>query len=343
MRKYTGIFLFGFLAVVLGASALAQGVDNNAEELVLIENFSDSQLPESFANHLGMTFQLIPEGKFVMGSYEDEPNRDHQEVRHSVEITEPFYMAAYEVTVRDFSLFVKATGYKTEAETDGNGGWGFDPDQLRYVQSKRYNWRNPGFAQKDTHPVVNVSWNDAQAYIAWLNRMDGCADVLGPNAKYSLPSEAQWEYAARAGYDGSFPLGEDPEDLVKVANVANAAYQTNRIAANRLIKSNDGYEYTAPVGKFLPNAFGLYDMIGNVMEWCSDWYRLGYYQISPERDPAGPANGLEKVIRGGSWYSHHAYCRIAFRGMLKPNERFDYIGFRVAITNEAAQNDNSGK
>lgn len=306
--------------------------------MVPFEEGSSRMIPKTITSDLGMTFNIVPAGRFVMGSYKDELYRNPYEDRHYVDITKPFYIGIHEVTVGDFKKFVTATGYKTEAETDGKGGWGIDSNTMEYVRSKQFTWKNPGFTQEDSHPVVNVSWNDAQKYIQWLNTVDSSPKRLATGARYALPTEAQWEYAARGNeYDGSYPLGEDPEDLVKIGNVGNAVYSNDPLAEYMMIRSNDGYEYTAPVGQFLPNGFGLYDMIGNVMEWCSDWYRQKYYDYSPEYDPLGPELGKEKVVRGGSWYSHHAFCRAAFRGMLKPNERFDYVGFRVVISLEIGE------
>ena len=142
--------------------------------------------------------------------------------------------------------------------------------------------------------MVNVSWNDAVAFCKWLSRKEG--------KTYRLPTEAEWEYACRAGTTTRYYSGDDPETLAKVGNVADAAVKAKFPDWKFTIKANDGYVFTAPVGKFKPNAFGLYDMHGNAWQWCADWYGPEYYAKSLADDPTGPASGNGRVLRGGSWY-----------------------------------------
>jgi formylglycine-generating enzyme required for sulfatase activity len=271
-------------------------------------------------NTLGMRLVLIPKGKFRMGSPEADPKRFDDEDEHEVEITRPFYLGKYEVTRGEFAAFVKATQYQTDAERDGKGGWGHDC-QGKPKQAPEFTWRNPGFEQTDQHPVVNVSWNDAMAFCAWLSEQEGAA--------YRLPTEAEWEYACRAGTTTRYHSGDDPETLVRVANVADASAR-RRFPNWDTIKSDDRYGFTAPAGQFKANRLGLHDMHGNVWEWCQDWYHAHYYKNSPAQDPQGPAAGIYRVHRGGSWASGSAVCRTARRATTAL-DRTGYIGFRVVL------------
>jgi len=157
--------------------------------------------------------------------------------------------------------------------------YGWDPEKKAFDFNEKYSWRNAGFEQTDERPVVNVSWNDAVAFCKWLSKKEG--------KTYQLPTEAQWEYACRAGTTTRYYSGDDPETLAKVANVADAAAKAKFPDRKYTIKANDGYVFTSPVGKFKPNAFGLYDMHGNAWQWCADWYDADYYGQSPVDDPKG--------------------------------------------------------
>jgi formylglycine-generating enzyme required for sulfatase activity len=235
---------------------------------------------EPITNSLKMKFVLIPAGKFMMGSPESEKDRNPNEKQHEVEIKEPFFLGIHEVRVGDFRAFADDAGYQTEAEKAGD----------------KETWKNAIADQTDEHPVVRVSWNDAQAFCAWLSKKEG--------TQYRLPTEAEWEYACRAGTKTRFYNGDDYEGLKEVANV--------------------GYYTTLPVGQLKANAFGLYDMHGNVYEWCQDLYEEG---------------GKDRVIRGGGWdwCDYRANCRSAARGLREPSQRHDYLGFRVARDSSGAR------
>ena len=188
-------------------------------------------------------------------------------------------MGVTEVTRGQFRLFVDAEGYRTEAEKDGKGGYGWNERKNTFVQNPRYTWRNAGFEQTDEHPVVNVSWNDAVAFITWMSRKE--------RASYRLPTEAEWEYACRAGSETwtRYCFGDDGKVLGEYAwYFANAGSGTH------------------PVGEKKPNAIGLYDMHGNVWEWCTDWFDADYYKQSPAEDPQGPKLTSLRVARGGGWH-----------------------------------------
>ena len=199
-------------------------------------------------------------------------------------------MGVKEVTNRDFGRFVEETGYQTEAEREGRGrvyrlgaGWEDTPGA---------SWRKPGWETKPEEPVVLVSWNDAKAYCGWLAKKTGDA--------CRLPSEAEWEYACRAGATTEFWWGDRMEDGAGKVNGADQTRLPNGSPWSRGFPFADGYWRTAPVGSSAPNAWGLYDMHGNVWEWCEDWYAT--YTSGVAIAPRGPAMGLNCVSRGGSWY-----------------------------------------
>ncbi|MDZ7620048.1 MAG: formylglycine-generating enzyme family protein [Patescibacteria group bacterium] len=268
---------------------------------------------------------LIPAGAFTMG---DDAGLDDEKPAHKVTITKPFYLGKHEVTVEQFRRFVEATGYLTDAEkgTGFEGAFGWDREAMEFAMNAEYSWRSPGFPQSDTDPVVNVSWNDAVAFCEWLSREEG--------KSYRLPTEAEWEYACRAGTTTDYSHGDDPEGVAKVGNVADAEFAEQFPELEGLIKASDGFVHTSPAGSFPPNAFGLRDMHGNVWEWCADWYDPEYYALAPANDPLGPAAGEERVYRGGGWFNCTRGCRSASRSASQPENRNLTLGFRVAMTAE---------
>jgi formylglycine-generating enzyme required for sulfatase activity len=286
-----------------------------------------------------MKLVLVPAGNFMMGNshtprdeftlmrrYYEYANRNsyHDEYpQHRVRITRPFYLGAYHVTVGQFRRFVEDTGYQTDAERDKKeGGIGFDRKKGNFISSPQYSWRNVGFPQTDDHPVLNVSWNDAVAFCKWLSGKEG--------KTYRLPTEAEWEYACRAGTTTRYYNGDDPEELAQVANIADATEHSLFRMDDWSIHGNDGYTFTSPVGQFRPNAFGLFDMHGNASQWCSDWYAHNYYESCPLDDPPGPPAGNERVYRGGDWEAGPDESRSAKRGAAPPQVRSYDTGFRVA-------------
>ena len=265
-------------------------------------------------NRLGMRLVYIPPGKFTMGSPETEAGRELQETPHEVELTQGFYMSACEVTVGQFKQFVNDTKYQTDGQRDDKGGWGVN-DAGSIEMNGKYTWKSPGFKQSDDHPVVLVSWNDAKAFCRWLSDRE--------RKEYRVPTEAQWEHACRAGTKTAWSFGNDPQQLPALANVGD------RPAAN----PKDGFHHTAPVGQFKPNAFGLYDMHGNVWEWCEDRYVPDSYKAEKQTDPTGPTSGMARVQRGGGWSSSAKRCRSAARiGRHRSSYRGAYLGFRIALS-----------
>jgi sulfatase modifying factor 1 len=287
----------------------------------LVERFAGpvTLVPWRMDNSVGMTLMRIPAGKFVMGSAKGEEDRLDEEVPHEVELTRAFYMGKHEVTVGQFRMFVRATGYRTEAERDGTGGRAFDGKE--FVQKPEFTWKSLHFTQADDHPAVVLSWNDAVAFCAWLSKAEG--------RTCRLPTETEWEYACRAESTTRFHAGDRDADLKAVGNIADAALRRVWPDAFWAVKWDDGHPYTAPVGSFRANDFGLCDMHGNAWEWCADWYGEGYYAKSPRRDPPGPAEGKLRVARGGAWSTQPKFCRSAFRDWHEPTYRSDCVGFRV--------------
>ena len=296
--------------------------------------------PKSLNNSIGMKLVLIPAGEFMMGSAESAEstaayfNSNYsmdlkgdfftaEHPRHRVRITRPFYLGTYHVTRGQFRQFVDDASYQTDAEKDGKGGYGY-ASEGRWEHKPEYTWRNPGFEQTDEHPVVNVSWNDAVAFCQWLSRKDG--------AIYRLPTEAEWEYACRAGTTTRWWCGDDAEGLAQIANVADGTAKEKFPYWPSTIRASDGYVFTSPVGSFRPNAFGLYDMHGNAWQWCADRYDGKYYERSPVDDPTGPKSGPSRVLRGGSWFFGPGITRSADRSGVAPDGRDYVIGFRVART-----------
>ncbi|NNE90101.1 MAG: formylglycine-generating enzyme family protein, partial [Verrucomicrobiales bacterium] len=245
--------------------------------------------------------------------------------KHPVWVTKPFFISKTEVTVGEFRKFVEETRYVTTAEKSGTGivTWAPTSADKPLYQSHDFerkaeaNWKNPGFKQGDDHPVVGVSWDDAQAFLRWLSEKDG--------VKYRLPTEAEWELACRAGAKTWFSFGDVPRDEIhKHANIGNVElekFRKHSVERQWLLdwenELEDGYVFTAPVGKYEPNVFGLHDMHGNVWEWCQDlyldtfykkWDRGGYQDtvklaIDPlnASEPQTPTNQF-RAIRGGGWY-----------------------------------------
>jgi formylglycine-generating enzyme required for sulfatase activity len=263
-----------------------------------------------------MKFVHIEPGEFEMGSPPDEAGRYETEARHHVNLTKPFLLGAHPVTRGQFAAFVKDTDHKTLAEKEG---WGGAWTGKTWSHEKGVSWRNPGFPQDDDHPVVEVTWFDAVAFTEWFSKKDG--------AHYRLPTEAEWEYAARAGTTSAFPWGDNPDDGKGWANGADLSAK-EKFPVWDTFNWSDGFVYTSPVGRFKVNAWGLYDMVGNVWEWCSDWY--GEYS-GDAIDPQGPVRPKDfwRMLRGGSWNRPPRDCRFGRRGGDVPMFRTRDIGFRI--------------
>ena len=275
-------------------------------------------------NSMGMKLKLIKPGKFLMGSPKEEAGHfDNEGPQHPVEITKAFYMGACPVTVGQFAAFVKDDGYATDAEKEGNG-WGYNASR-KAIEFGKYSWRDPGFAQTQEHPAVNVSWNDAVKFCEWLSKKEGKV--------YELPTEAEWEYACRAGTTTRFWCGDADASLQGNANLGDLSLNEKYPNAKSNLGWDDGYAFTSPAGHYQANPWGLYDMSGNVFQWCADWY--GPYKNESLIDPKGAKGGAARVLHGGSWYNGPLGCRSAYRYSLAPSGRSDDIGFRVVLRSPA--------
>jgi len=285
---------------------------------------------------------LVSGGTFPMGRHGG--SSDEMPV-HEVTI-EPFLIDRHEVTNREFAAFVAATDHETQAERDGYA-WCFVKGSRDFEAVSGADWRHPigpssSIESTMNHPVVCVSWEDATAYAAWAGKR--------------LLTEAEWEYAARAGAEGhvaAFTTTGDGDNGIKrhvpidddrgshlghhsgdnnegiqfiPANVWQGTWPSNN-------RQTDGYYYTAPVGAFAANPLGIHDMIGNVWEWCDDWYASEYYVQSSSLNPRGPKEGSKRVSRGGSWFCSPNYCGAYsshYRGASPPTHAFNNVGFRCA-------------
>ena len=270
--------------------------------------------PIEATNSIGMHLRLIPPGEFRMG----DRRKSDEGPEHDVAITRPMYVGTHEVTKGEFTKFAAATAYKTRAETT-NGAWMIEdmPKTRKWFSSKKHTFHDAGFVQDFSHPVIVVSWDDAQAFCAWLSQKEG--------RHYRLPTEAEWEYFCRAGTTTAAYSGDGDERLTTVGNVADAT-ASQKFPAWTATRSSDAFLYTSPVGKFRANNFGLFDTIGNVTEWCADWYAADYYANSPKNDPPGPAAGTKHVARGGSFTNVPSAAQ---RWHSTPDHRAFDCGFRI--------------
>jgi formylglycine-generating enzyme required for sulfatase activity/serine/threonine protein kinase len=294
------------------------------------------KLPVESTNSVGMKFQLIPPGEFLMGSTDEQVTVAHrlateakamstvleriqlaERPQHRVVISRPFLIGSMEVTNADFQKFVEATQYVTEAEQFGFGDDGEKQltDKVTEEQ-KKLTWRAPGYEVTEQHPVSQVSWNDGIAYCRWLSTQE--------QAVYRLPTEAEWEYACRAGTTTHYSFSDDEQSLEKFGWYGLNAQGRPEV-----------------VGAKLANGFGLHDMHGNLFEWCQDIFDEAWYQRTPTFDPVGPvsenASGTYYVVRGGFWGGSAPLCRSAFRINHSAAYRHRSGGFRVVreITQEA--------
>ncbi|MDR2826266.1 MAG: formylglycine-generating enzyme family protein [Deltaproteobacteria bacterium] len=234
---------------------------------------------KTHTNSIGIEFVLIPSGSFTMGADKNfEAAYDEETPQHRVNISKAFYFGKYEVTQQQWTVVMGS---------------------------------NPSKFKGRSNPVEQVSWEDIQVFINRLNQKEG-------HKRYRLPTEAEWEYAARAGSSSTYSFGDDAGQLGRYAWYGES-YDSGS---------------THPVGQKQPNPWGLYDMYGNVWEWVQDWYGERYYSNSASTDPKGPTSGSGRVKRGGSWRNDAKYCRSAFRNYYSPVSRFSNDGFRLALSPE---------
>ena len=276
---------------------------------------------------------VIPAGTFRMGDSTGDGNPgDGETPVHDVSVSE-FQMDVTAVTNVQFAQFVEATGYRTEAEVFGYSAvfhlaveapaqdiMGHASGTPWWLGVRGADWSHPlgrtsSLNGLESHPVVHVSWNDAMAYCHWAGRR--------------LPTEAQWERASRGGIDGAtYPWGDDLRDASTAGwpcNIWQGSFPTDNTR-------EDGWLTTAPVAAFEPNGYGLWQTVGNVWEWCADWFSANYYQSSPMLEPTGPDSGEARVLRGGSYLCHDSYCnryRNSARSSNAPDSSMGNAGFRT--------------
>jgi formylglycine-generating enzyme required for sulfatase activity len=256
----------------------------------------------------------LPAGRFEMGSPAGEEGRadDEGPVRR-VKIA-AFAMGRTEITRKQFALFAKSTGYKS-----GEKCWTLEEGK---VEERAGDWNTLRYLQEDDYPIGCINRNDALAYTKWLSRRAG--------KRYRLPTEAEWEYAARAGTRTARYWGDDPHQACAFANGADRTAQARIEGASSwsIHDCTDGFDYTAPVGSFKANAFGLHDMLGNAWEWTVDGYHDSY-QGAPADGRAWTGEGRKFVLRGGSWNNAPRNMRSAGRNSYEATRRFSFFGFRV--------------
>jgi len=259
----------------------------------------------------------IPAGPFTMGSPESEIGSYPKErPQHRVEIARPFLMGRYEVTVRQYRIFVEKSGHKQDSACAT-----FDPAAGVYRVDPAVNWTRPDFLIAENHPVVCVSWADARAYAAWLSRETG--------KTYRLPSEAEWEYAARAGEEGAHPWGADKDEPCRHANIADLTARDRLPKDWDIFMCNDRSAFTAPVGSFEANAYGLHDVLGNAWEWVEDCLNQSYAGAPADGRPWLSGDCDSRIMRGAAWISQVRDVRLANRGYNRSDRGYYSVGFRV--------------
>ena len=274
MKSLLLVMLGGLMMVGCGEEAQKEAVQEEApkEASFAIKPGENFTVPD-----LNLTMIWVEPGTFTMGSPTSEEGRNSRyETQHQVTLTKGFYLGKYELT---------------------------------QAQWEKVMGNNPSSVKGTNRPVENVSWNDAVAFCKKLTEMEKKAGRVPQGMAYQLPTEAQWEYACRAGTTSVYSWGDS-------INSSNANYDKN-------------VDVTTPVGKYPPNPWGFHDMHGNVWEWCADWY--GTYPSGSVTNPEGPASGSSRIARGGSWGNSWAYLRSARRQYSTPSGRGNNLGFRVGF------------
>ncbi len=262
-----------------------------------VQNLNNTALPV-FKNSVSMELLEIPKGDFQMGCSDSDPSCDEDELpARKIKIDAPFYFGKYEITKGEFSRFISETNYQTDAQTLGFAN----------------TWRNcQGMKQKENHPVICVSWNDAKAFTVWLSQKEG--------KKYRLPTEAEWEYAARGS-----------NAFARTTNLVNSRYHWGMNMDESFAWYNkNSKKSTQAVGTRKPNFWGLYDLAGNVWEWCEDDYDPNYFKKKDEQN-FFRKDGNAKSLRGGSWFDSYLMLRLSARKFAPKEARENYYGFRVVM------------
>jgi formylglycine-generating enzyme required for sulfatase activity len=297
--RAAGRYVWGTAALVAAWKELATAEAARAEE-------ETAGPPKALVNSLGMALALIPAGEFTMGDAAEEGAAPHK-----VTLTKPFYLGVCEVTNASYRQFIEATGHPAP---------GIAIPERKGVKT----WTSRMF-NVDDQPVVAVTWDDAVAFCRWLSEKEG--------QQYRLPTEAEWEYACRAGTATRYSWGDDPEKTD--ARYFAEAWPESVKETTDFQPNPWGLYTTSPVKRFSPNAWGLYDMAGNVWEWVADWY--GPYPAEAQVDPQGPEKGEKRVTRGGSRYHQSRVATAAVRRPWEPNTCCRNRGFRVLRESAGAE------
>ena len=324
-RPWAFISLFLFALGLMGKAVQAQQSVGTEANRPATPPTLDPSLCDNIDNQ-GPQMVMISAGTFQMGSPQSEEGRSLDDgPQHPVAVMHPFALSSCEISVGQFRQFVDETGYLSDAER-GEGCYSLNAAINNFEQRKDRNWRDPGFSRGEDHPVVCVSWNDANAYAEWLSIRTGQA--------YRLPSEAEWEYAARGGSQQSRFWGDDPEEGCEYANGADAAFaQRFKDIGYITTACDDKAVFTIRTGNYRRNAFGLSDMLGNVWEWTADCWHEDYTG-APNDGSAWEAGGdcALRVVRGGGWSFIPEDLRSAFRNRNTTGEANFFLGFRLART-----------
>jgi formylglycine-generating enzyme len=301
--------------ILFAVSSITAKADGRAVQVSQIQHFRDCNSCSEMV--------VIPSGEYMMGATEEEfRGQDkkyqfmyvYESPRHEEQVAS-FAIAKFDVTRKQFAIFARETGFQGKGcEIFDGKKWFVDP---------KADWQNPGFNQTDSDPVVCVSWNDTQKYIKWLNSKFPQAKAI----TYRLPTEAEWEYAARAGTVTAAYWGNDSRDQCEYENTRDESARFLDPAVDHAA-CTDGYVYTAPVGSFRPNPWGLFDMLGNAEQWVEDCVQTGYH--SPPNISASPDTCKSRTLRGASWAGIPVAIRSAMRGGENVDTRVSDFGFRLA-------------
>ncbi len=293
-------------------------------------------------------FRWCPAGTFQMGSALTEVGRNVDETPMEAVVPHGFWILETEVTMQMFASFARQTGYKTDAERDGIGGYRVDLKTGHILgPDPTANWKNVGYQQEKIFPVTNITWYDAQKFVEWFQKeISTHEDPVDSRRQIRLPSEMQWEYACRAGKTTRYGSGDDLWELAEHANLRDIRQNQTLMGTDEWKRSpwtlpqGGPFRYTGRVGSFTPNSWGIFDMHGNVWEWCAD----GYANYEHATIPGENASEIEKflgrinpdmhnlkVMRGGGWNTAYLSARCANRSSNAPSRRFVALGFRFII------------
>ncbi len=269
---------------------------------------------------------FVPGGQYLMGA-KDGNSYVAEEFIHPVRLS-GFYIGRKELSLAEFRAFVEASGYQSDAERTG-GAWLLSSGV--FTKDPQGSWKNPGFRQEESEPVLCLSWNDALQYCNWLSlnqgykpsytMHDGQWRLDSSASGYRLPTEAEWEYAARGG--AATASGSRDNIYPGRGDIGALAWYLDNAASR-----------SHPAGLKAPNILGIFDLSGNAWEWCHDFFSQDFYRSSPSQDPQGPEAGLTRSARGGSWASRARNCRVSQRYARPPGESYSYLGFRLARSAE---------